>query len=157
MKGSPLLAAALLAVLAGQASATSVETTITPANIKKQTNPALAVTVNDADGLKRFEVAVKGKAGEEARFLQWATLTVKKNGRTVVICPVARTERKGDVVFSFTVSADHLGGSTFKVADIAHFKEKDERGQQKWVGMPSANFLTFPLKEFARADKGKEK
>jgi hypothetical protein len=154
MKAFHLLAAALLAVLAGRAAAVSIDTTVTPGNIKEQTYPALAVSVSDAGGLKRFEVVVKGKAGEEARFLQDATLTLKKGGRTVVSCPVARAERKGDVVFSFDVSADHLDGSTFKVTYIAHSKVKDERGGEKWVGHPSGNFLTFPLADFARRGKG---
>jgi hypothetical protein len=141
--------------LAGPAFAVSIHTTVTPANIKKQTSPPLAVSVSEADRLKQFEVVVKGKAGEEARFLQDAILTVVKGGRTIVTCPVARVERKGDVVFSFTISPDHLEGSTFRVAYIAHIKMKDERGREKWIGMPSGNFLTFPLADFAKV--GKEK
>jgi hypothetical protein len=156
MKTSPLLAtAALLAVVTGHAPAASMHTTVTPANIKEQTYPALAMTVNDADGLKRFEIVVKGKAGEEARFLQDAALTVKKDGRTVATCPVARVERKGDVVFSFAVSPDHLDGSTFKLAYIAHVKVKDREGRERWQGMPSGNFMTFSLKDFARQGKDK--
>jgi hypothetical protein len=151
MKISTLLAALLLVAVAGRASATSVDITVTPANIKDQTNPGLSVNVSDANGLKRFEVVVKGKAGDEPRFLQDAILTVKKDGRTVATCPVARTERKGDVVFSFEVSSDHLDGSTFKVAYIAHIKVKDKQGRERWQGMPSGNFMTFPLKEFAKA------
>jgi hypothetical protein len=156
MKPSPLLAAtALLAVLAGHATAKSMHTTVIPANIKEQTYPALAVTVSDSAGLKHFEIVVKGKAGEEARFLQAAVLTVKKNGRTLATCPVARVERKGDVVFSFEVSPAHLAGSTFKLAYIAHVKVKDERGREKWQGMPSGHFMTFPLDEFAKAARRK--
>jgi hypothetical protein len=155
MKPSTVLAAAiLLVVVAGRASAASRETTVTPANIQEQTYPALAVAVSDADGLKRFEVAVKGKAGDEARFLQDAILTVRKGGRTVATCPVARGERKGDVVFSFEVSADHLDGSTFQLAYIAHIKVTDDTGKERWQGMPSGHFLTFPLEKFARAAKG---
>jgi hypothetical protein len=60
-----------------------MHTTVTPANIKEQTFPVLAMNVSDANGVKRFEVVVKGKAGEEARFLQDAILTVKK----VAVCP----------------------------------------------------------------------
>jgi hypothetical protein len=155
MKTSALLAGFLLLVLASQASAFSTHTTVTPANIAEQTYPALAVVVNDADGLKRFEVVVKGKAGDEARFLQDAILTLVKDGRKVTTCPVARVERKGDVVFSFEVSPDHLDGSTFKLAYIAHVKMKDEQGRERWQGMPSGNFMTFPLQEFAKAAKGK--
>jgi hypothetical protein len=147
---SLLSAVALLVVLTAEASAARIDTTVTPANINKQTNPALAVKVSDAGGLKQFEVVVKGKAGAEARFLQDANLTIKKDGRTVVSCPVARQERKGDVIFSFAVSPDHLDGSTFKVAYIAHIKVKE-----KWLGMPSGNFMTFPLADFVKADKGK--
>jgi hypothetical protein len=155
MKKSTLLAVCLLVVVARQASALSMHTTVTPANIEAQTYPALAVAVNDADGLKRFEVLLKGKAGDEARFLQDAILTLVKDGRKVATCPVARVERKGDVVFSFEVSPDHLDGSTFKLAYIAHVKVKDEQGQERWQGMPSGNFMTFPLQEFARVVKGK--
>jgi hypothetical protein len=70
-----------------------------------------------------------------------------KAGRKVASCPVARTERKGNVVFS----PDHLDGSTFKLAYISHIKAKDE----KWIGMPSGNFMTFPLGEFAKAGSRK--
>jgi hypothetical protein len=157
MKPSALLAAVALLAVAGQVSAASMDTTVTPANVKEQTYPALAVTVKDSNGLKRFEVVVKGKAGEEARFLQDATLTLEKGGRTIATCPVARTERKGDVVFSFGVSADHLDGSSFKVAYISHVKVKDKRGRERWMGMPSGKFLTFPLEAFAKAGKGKQK
>jgi hypothetical protein len=150
MKTATFLASFLLVVLVGPISAASMHTTVTPANIKEQTYPALAMTVTDADGLKQFEVVVKGKAGEEARFLQDAVLTVKKNGRTVSTCPVARVERKADVVFSFAVSPDHLDDSTFKLAYISHIKVKDKDGKERWQGMPSGNFMTFPLKEFAR-------
>jgi hypothetical protein len=154
MKTAILLAAALFAVV-GQASAVSIDTTVTPANVKGMTYPPLAVNVNDAKGMKRFEVVVKGKAGEEAQFLQGASLTVKKGGRKVAVCPVAQEERKGDVVFSFEVSPDHLDGSDFRVTYIAHVKMKDRQGKEKWVGMPSANFLTFPLQEFAKAQKAR--
>jgi hypothetical protein len=155
MKTLTLHAAFLIAVVAGRVSAASMHTTVTPANIKEQTCPALAVAVADAGGLKRFEVLVKGKAGDEARFLQDATLTIVKAGRTVATCPVARVERKGDVVFAFEVSTDHLDGSTFKLAYISHIKVKDKQGRERWQGMPSGNFMTFPLKEFAKAAKGK--
>jgi hypothetical protein len=152
MKTSPpLAAAALLAVVTGHVAAVSIDTTVTPVNVKEQTNPALAVNVNDVGGMKRFEVVVKRKAGEEASFLQGATLTVKKGGRTVAACPVAMVERKGDVVFSFEVSSDHLDGSTFKLTHIAHIKVKDKEGKERWQGMPSGNFMTFPLGEFAKA------
>jgi hypothetical protein len=157
MKPSTLLArATLLVVIAGRASAASMETTVTPANIQEQTYPALAVAVSDAKGLKRFEVTVKGKAGDEARFLQDAILTVSKGGRTLTTCPVARVERKGDVVFSFEVSADHLDGSSFQLAYIAHVKVTDDGGKERWQGMPSGHFLTFPLEKFAKAKKGNQ-
>jgi hypothetical protein len=152
---SLLTTVALLVVLGDQAFALSTHTTVTPANIKDQTYPALAVNVRDSAGLKQFEVVVKGKAGEEARFLQDANLTIKKGGRTVATCPVARAQRNGDVVFSFAIAPGHLDGTTFKLAYIAHVKVKDEKGQEKWMGMPSGNFLTFPLADFAKAVKGK--
>jgi hypothetical protein len=156
MKASTLLfAAALLAILAGEAVALSTHTSVTPANIDKQTYPPLAVRVSDAAGLKQFEVVVKGKAGEEARFLQSAVLTLVQGGRTVATCPVARQERKGDVIFSFAVSPRHLAGSTFKVAYIAHVRMKDDQGRERWVGMPSGHFLNFPLEEFVKAGKAK--
>ncbi len=150
---TPLAPAVLLAVFAGPVSALSRDTTVTPANIKDQTDPALAVNVSEVQGLKHFEIVVKGKAGEEARFLQGATLTLMKGGRKVASCPVAKTERKGNVVYSFDASPDHLDGSTFKVTYIAHIRVKDRQGKEKWQGMPSGNFMTFPLEEFARANK----
>jgi hypothetical protein len=154
MKSSAFLAVALLAGLVGGASAKSLETTVTPANIKDQ-SPALEVKVKDADGLKQFEIVVKGRAGDRSRFLQEATLTIVKGGKTVARCSVAKVERKADVVFSFGISADHLVGSTFKLAAIAHVKETDKQGVVKWVGMPSGNFMTFPLSEFAKQGKPK--
>lgn len=151
MKQSVLLSAVVLAVATGPMWAISIETTVTPANIKEQTNPPLEVTVHNVKGLEQFEVIVKGKAGDEARFLQDAYLRLRKDGRVIAECQVARTERKKDVVFSFSVSPDLLAGSTFQVAYIAHIKEKDNRGRERWVGMPSGNFLTFPLEDFVRS------
>lgn len=96
---------------------------------------------------------VKEKAGEEARFLQWAELILVKDGRIVASCPVKSKERERDVIFSFGVAPDHLDGSKFTVDYIAHTKEKDKQGREQWVGHPSANLLTFPLKEFAKQGK----
>jgi hypothetical protein len=145
MKRSTLLAATLFVGLAGVASADSVETTVTPANIKDQ-SPALEVKVKEAVGLKQFEIVVKGRAGERAHFLQGATLTLVKGGKTIARCPVAKAERKGDMVISFAVSADSLDGSSFRLTSLAHVKRNG-----KWVGMPSGNFMTFPLDDFAKA------
>ena len=150
MKAATLLASALLVGFAGSALAKAMYTTVTPDNIQEQTYPALAVTVKDAGGLKSFEIVVKDKAGDEADFLQRAELTLVRDGRKIVGCPVARQEREQDVVFSFSVAPDCLDGATFYVEYIAHRKVKDEKGQERWVGMPSGDFLTFPLKEFAK-------
>jgi hypothetical protein len=155
VKPTILLSAFLLAIVAAPASATSSHATVTPANIKDQTYPPLALAVTDVAGLKHFEVVVKGKAGDEARFLQDAVLTIVKAGRKVAACPVERVERKGDVVFSFEIASDHLAGSTFKLAYIAHVKMKDKDGKERWQGMPSGHFMTFLLAEFAKASKGK--
>ena len=156
MKSSMLLAAAALLVgLAGGAFAVSVETTVTPANIKDQMQGRLTVSVTDAGGLAQFTIRVKGRAGEESRFLQQPTLILVKDGKTLARCPVARMEEKGDVVFSFSVSANLLDNFRFELADIAHIKQKDKQGKEEWIGMPSGNFMTFPLGAFVKQRKAK--
>jgi hypothetical protein len=149
MKPSALLAPALLVVLGGQVTADSLEVIVTPTNLKHQ-SPALEVSVHEADGLNQFTILVKGWAGEEARFLQWPTLILVKGDKTIACCPVARAERKGDVVFSFGVSPDFLAGASFKVTAIAHVRTKDKQGKERWAGMPSGTFMTFPLADFAK-------
>lgn len=139
VKRFPLvLAATTLVVIGGQVQAASIWIQLTPDTIGKQ-DRTFTVKIQGDGKQQRVEVRVKAKGRKLSPFIR-GNLTIADEDTDIAACDLNKTERDGEIIYSFYVSSKYLKKSKFTFEETVCVEKKDEQGKTKLVAMPSADF-----------------
>jgi hypothetical protein len=146
-KWRPALAAAIVALWAGQVYAVSTETQLTPQKTKAN-GLAFRVTAQPQGPHQEVLVAVRPQGGRELSPFLEGRLAVYRDKKLVLSCPVEKVERGGELRYRFTVAGEDVDKVRFSFNEYAFAKRVDKGGAVKVQSMPAVNSYWFHLKDF---------
>jgi hypothetical protein len=142
-----LLGVAVAAFWAGEVSAVSTETQLSPKNATVN-GLAFRVTARDVGQHKEIVVAVRAQAGKEVSPFLAGRLCLFEGKRLVLSCPVEKAERDGELRYQVTVASGDVDKVQFSFNEYAFAKQVDGKGAVKVVAMPAVDRYWFHLKDF---------